>query len=93
MKEFISIKLCPICGEAPERVTTDLGRPGGHGYPGCQQFRYQCECCKVFEGVSYDTVSCSKEEAINRAKQSWNKEVDRIQEYLNRIYIKRTDIT
>lgn len=32
--QFVRVKLCPICGEPPHREECDLGRPGGHGYPG-----------------------------------------------------------
>lgn len=76
--EYISLKLCPICGEVPERITQDLGRPGGHGYPGCTQYRYECECCKLLKGAPKDDISCTKEEAIRLAKESWNIEAERV---------------
>jgi hypothetical protein len=92
MKDYVSIKLCPICGEAPERFTTDLGRPGGHGYPGHAQYYYKCDCCSLMEGKPCDDVYNSRETALRRAKECWNEEVNRVQEYLDRIYVKRKDI-
>jgi hypothetical protein len=84
MENYVSIKLCPVCGEVPERVSYDLGRPGGHGYPGHKSFQYKCECCKVVKGGDIDDIYCPTETAIRRAKETWNEEVDRITEFLSR---------
>ena len=92
MNDFISVKPCPICGETPERLTADLGRPGGHGYPGHHDYQYACECCKLIEGACCDDIYNPKEIALRRAKETWNAEVDRVQSYLDRIYVKRKDI-
>lgn len=89
MENYVSIKLCPICGEVPERVTYDLGRPGGHGYPGHTSYQYKCECCGLLKGADCDDIYCSKEEAINQAKTTWNAEVDRVQAYIHQLYVRR----
>lgn len=87
MENYVSVKLCPICGEAPERITQDLGRPGGHGYPGCTQYRYECECCGLLKGNPSDDISGSKEDAIRRAKEYWNAEADRILKLLGHRWV------
>ena len=86
---YISVKLCPICGEVPERATQHLGRPRGHGYPGCYSYQYKCECCRLVSGVEACDISKSKEEAIARAKETWNAEVERVLLLLDRIYVPR----
>lgn len=91
MNDFISVKPCPICGEGPQRITTDLGRPGGHGYPGHKDYQYVCECCGLVKGESHHDIYGSSEDAINRAKKSWNDRVAGVQTYLDRIYVKRTE--
>jgi len=89
-EEYISIKPCPICGEAPERITTDLRRPNGGGYPGHYLYRYECQCCKLLKAEDTDDIYRSKEEAINRAKTDWNTKVAEVQEYLSRLYVLKT---
>lgn len=86
---YISVKCCPICGETPEKTTYDLGRPGGHGYPGHKSFQYKCECCKLVKGGDIDDIYRSSEEAQNRAKETWNEEVDRITEFLSRQWVSK----
>lgn len=86
---YISVKCCPICGEVPEKTTYDLGRPGGHGYPGHKSYQYKCECCKLVKGGDIDDIYQSSEEAQNRAKETWNKEVDRIIEFLSRQWVSK----
>ena len=81
---YISVKPCPVCGEPPEKTSYDLGRPGGHGYPGHKSFQYKCEFCQLVKGGDCDDIYCSTEEAQNRAKRSWNSEVERIQNHLRR---------
>lgn len=75
---YISVKACPVCGEHPELNKESLGRPGGHGYPGHYTYEYRCGFCKLLRGVETHDIYDSPEEAINRAKESWNKEVARI---------------
>lgn len=75
---YISVKACPVCGEHPELNKESLGRPGGHGYPGHYTYEYRCGFCKLLKGVETQDIYDSPEEAINRAKESWNKEVARI---------------
>lgn len=77
--EYISLKVCPVCGEHPEFTKESLGRPGGHGYPGHYTYQYKCEFCRLLKGVETHDIYDSPEEAKNRAKETWNEEVDRIQ--------------
>ena len=87
--QFISVKACPICGEHPHREECDLGRPGGHGYPGHSSYQYKCECCGLAKGVETHDIYSTPEDARERAKLHWNEEVDRIAEYIDRIYVSR----
>lgn len=89
MENYISIKLCPICGEVPERLSYDLGRPGGHGYPGHKSFQYKCEYCKLVKGGDIDDIYFPTEIAVHKAKETWNKEVDRITELLSRQWVSK----
>ena len=91
-KEYISVKPCPICGEVPGRITHDLGRPGGHGYPGHVQFQYKCECCRLLEGSSIDDIYRTREDAMEEAKIRWNMKVEEVQEYLTRLYVPKEKI-
>jgi hypothetical protein len=77
--EYVSLKVCPVCGEHPEFTKESLGRPGGHGYPGHYTYQYKCEFCRLLKGVETHDIYDSPEEAKNRAKETWNEEVDRIQ--------------
>jgi hypothetical protein len=77
--EYISLKVCPVCGEHPEFTKESLGRLGGHGYPGHYTYQYKCEFCRLLKGVETHDIYDSPEEAKNRAKETWNEEVDRIQ--------------
>lgn len=81
MKDFpyISLKACPVCGEHPEleKHTLEIGRGGG--YPGHFTYQYRCGYCKLLKGEeTHDIYDKYPEEAQNRAKTNWNKEVDRI---------------
>jgi hypothetical protein len=87
MINFISVKPCPICGEMPGRVTQDLGRPGGHGYPGHVQFYYECECCRLLKGVPADDIYRDRADAMEFAKIKWNDKVEEVKEYIDRIYV------
>lgn len=87
--QFISVKACPICGEHPHREECDLGRPGGHGYPGHSSYQYKCECCGLVKGVETHDIYSTSEDARERAKLHWNEEVDRIAGYIDRIYVSR----
>jgi hypothetical protein len=88
--KYISLKLCPVCGEPPEKSTYSLERPGGHGYAGCHSYQYKCECCGLIKGKDIDDIYLPTEAAQNRARETWNEEVERVQEYLNRIYVDKT---
>lgn len=87
--QFVRVKLCPICGEPPHREECDLGRPGGHGYPGHSSYQYKCECCGLVKGAETHDIYGTSEEARERAKLHWNEEVDRVAQHINRIYISR----
>lgn len=87
--EHLRISLCPVCGDPPRLVTTDLGRPGGHGYPGHYMYRYECEYCKLLKAGDADDVYRNKEEAIQKAKLLWNEEAARIQNFIDQQYIRR----
>ena len=76
--EYISLKACPVCGQHPEKTTTSLERPGGHGYAGCHSYQYRCECCGLVKGKDIDDIYRHKDVAQNEARRSWNEEVDRI---------------
>lgn len=89
--EYISLKLCPICGEVPEKTTYSLERPGGHGYAGCHSYQYKCECCGLVKGKDIDDIYMCSPVAQNRARETWNEEVDKVQAYLDHLYTKRTD--
>jgi len=89
MENYVSIKLCPICGEVPEKTSYDLGRPGGHGYPGHKSYQYKCECCGLVKGKDIDDIYCPTETAIRRAKETWNEEVDRVIELISRQWVSK----
>lgn len=78
MKRF-EIKKCPICGSLPALDTRDLGRNGGHGYPGETNFSYGCPTCGLVKKGSADTIfpSATKDEAHNKAIERWNENVDK----------------
>lgn len=92
-KEYIALKPCPICGEHPELKKESMSRPGGHGYPGHYEYLYRCGYCKLLDsGAWVNDIYDSSENAINRAKKSWNDRVAGVQSHLDRIYVKRKDI-
>lgn len=90
--EYLSLKLCPVCGEVPEKVTEELGRPGGHGYPGHKSFQYRCECCKLVRGTEVTDIYESTEQAMHRAKVEWNAEVERIQNHLRKQWVPKVSV-
>ena len=55
-KPIPKIKLCPICGSAPKLEVRDMGRPGGHGYPGCDDYTMSCPHCNLPKHVGSDTI-------------------------------------
>ena len=79
---YISVKACPVCGEHLEFLTadlgSDLGRPGGHGYPSHSTYEYKCGYCRLLKGGETTDIYVSSEEAKNLAKELWNEEVERI---------------
>lgn len=91
-KEYISVKLCPICGEVPGRITHDLGRPGGHGYPGHHTYQYSCGYCQLLSGEEHHDIYDSPKDSQNRAKLSWNQKAGEVQQILDRRYTLRKDI-
>ena len=77
------IKVCPICGSAPELKITDMGRPNGRGYPGRFWYSLACPHCGLPKEASSETVYHTAEEAHVQVIEHWNAEVDRIQEFIN----------
>lgn len=82
-KPIPKIKLCPICGSAPKLEVRDMGRPGGHGYPGCDDYTMSCPHCDLPKHVGSDTIYHTSDEAYRLTIEYWNNEVDRIQKFLN----------
>lgn len=87
--EYIELKACPICGAHPDKKITDMGRPGGHGYPGHSSYGYECDNCRLLKGATFTDIYGSSAEANNQAKLSWNGVVNKVQEYLDKIYVKK----
>ena len=86
---YISLLHCPICGEAPEKEKESLGRPGGHGYPGCFSYEYRCGCCKLLRGGETSDIYLSPEDANNLARELWNERVESTKAHLDKLYIPR----
>lgn len=80
--DYIELQACPICGAHPEKDICDLGRPGGHGYPGCHTYQYKCERCGLVKGRETNDIYDHKDVAQNEAKQFWNEECDRIKKLM-----------
>ena len=89
MENYVSIKLCPICGEVPEKTTQSLEGPSGRGYRGCYTYQYKCECCKLVKGTEVTDIYEPAQMAQNRAKVEWNVEVERVQGFLDRLYVSK----
>lgn len=85
--KYISLKLCPICGEPPEKVVSSLEKPGGRGYAGCYLYQYKCECCGLVKGKEIDDIYRAKAVAQNQARETWNEEVTRIEEHLSKNWV------
>lgn len=87
MEKYISLKVCPVCGQHPEFHKVDLGKPGGRGYPGHFTYEYKCEFCRLLKGGEATDIYIKPEEARNLARELWNDEVDRVlhlqQQYKN----------
>ena len=89
--EYVNLKTCPICGAYPEKEVCDLGRPGGHGYPGNHSYHYECPNCKLLKSASFNDIYDVSITAVAQAQKSWNGVVDKTQEYLDKIYTKKID--
>lgn len=89
--EYIELKRCPICGAYPEKVISDMGRPGGHGYPGHHSYRYECPNCKLLKGADFNDIYDVSSIAVAQAQKFWNGMVDKTQEYLDKLYTKKID--
>jgi hypothetical protein len=79
---YVSVRACPVCGEHPEKLTESLARPGGHGYPGHYTYQYKCGYCKLLKSSETHDIYDSSDEAVNRAKESWNAEVERVEKIM-----------
>ena len=82
-KPLPTTKLCPICGSVPKLEIRDMGRPNGRGYPGCDDYTMSCPHCDLPRHVGSCTIYCSHDEAHRDTIEAWNKEVDRIQKFLD----------
>ena len=79
---YIKLNACPICGEHPELKKESLAGPRNIGYPGHFTYQYRCNFCTLLRGEEHhDIYDKNPEDAKNRAKESWNKEVDRIRAF------------
>lgn len=87
-KEYIG-KACPICGAAPKIISEELGRPDGHGYPGCVNMYLECSGCGIIKAGSYDTISSEFNEAKNLATKDWNEVVDYINELITKNHMEK----
>lgn len=75
-------KKCPICGSDPEFSIDDLGRYHD-GYPGNFNYILRCPLCKLPKEQCADDIYYSMKEAMVKLDNWWNKEVDRIQKFLD----------
>lgn len=75
---------CPICGSNPSLQIHYLGRPNGHGYPGCFTFRYKCPECGYLETDDIDSIYRSEEDAVDMAANMWNNYSTDINNYINK---------
>ena len=89
MENYVSIKLCPICGEVPEKITQSLEGPNGRGYRGCFTYQYKCECCKLIKGTQVTDIYEPAQMAQNRAKVEWNVEVERVTGLLSQQWVSK----
>ena len=80
----IKINQCPICESMPILKIEDMGRPGGHGYPGCDSYEMYCPYCNLPKHVSSDTIYRSAEEAQKAVVEAWNAEVDRVKGFMHK---------
>lgn len=82
-------KRCPICGSYPVLDTESLDRGNGHGYPGSYLYGYACPDCEIPKASQSDSISIDEKTALRKAKKYWEQEVDRIQKYLDVIYVRK----
>ena len=87
--DYVTLKTCPICGAYPEKEIRNMGRPGGHGYPGNFSYQYECPNCKLLKGAGFTDIYCSSSEAVAQAQKAWNGVCANTQEYIDKIYIKK----
>lgn len=76
-------KKCPICGSDPDFDIDDMGRYHD-GYPGHFNYILECSNCKLPKKQSDCDIWHSRKEALIKLDELWNKEVDRIQEFLDK---------
>lgn len=74
----LETKKCPICGSVAKIESGDMGRPGGHGYPGSTYISVKCSKCRLVESGSSDTVyGGTFDNAYQFAIKRWNENVDK----------------
>ena len=81
--ELQSIKNCPICGYTPVLESHDMGTPNGHGYPGSIGMTLRCPYCKLPEVSGANSITMPIEKVFPAVVAAWNKEVDRVQNFLD----------
>ena len=87
--EYVNLKTCPICGAYPEKEISDMGRPGGHGYPGHYSYHYECPNCKLLKSASFNDVWATSIDAVAQAQKCWNGICDGVQTHLDKLYVKK----
>ena len=74
----LEAKKCPICGSVAKVESGDMGRPGGHGYPGNTYIIVKCSKCRLVESGGSDTVyGGTFDNAYKFAIERWNENVDK----------------
>lgn len=87
--EYINLRECPICGAYPEKEVADMGRPGGHGYPGHFTYHYECPNCKLLKSPAFTDIYCPSAESVYQAKLAWNSICKDVQTHLDKIYVRK----
>ena len=79
------LKVCPICGHTPILTSGDMGRPNGHGYPGCTFYRLECSYCDIMPEASTDDIWDDSKDtpASVRVYDEWNKNCEEVEALLS----------
>lgn len=77
----MKIKECAICGETPMLEKTQAWN-GSHGYYGNYWYSLECKKCQLPKSQSVSDIYQSEDEAKKMVIDLWNKEQERIENYL-----------